>query len=304
MRLIPKEVKISIVIPNYNRGHVIGKAIISVLNQTYAEFELIIVDDCSTDNSIQIISEFKDERVKILKLDKNSGAAAARNHGIKNALGDYISLLDSDDYYESEFLSESLNKLSESLKSVGFIWTGVRYFENEVDKEFIWKPVLKETPYLTFLNSLHIGTNSGITFKRKIFDDCGYFREDLPAAEDTEFFLRITKSYDFSYVDKVLINIERDSSDRLSKNYKKIAQAYNCFLSDHYPFIDKEKELQKKYYYKMMWLNYHLNDHKTARFFYEKIPSELRSFKFKVIKTLYEYLPLKNASYIHQKLSS
>lgn len=294
----------SIIIPNYNRAEVIPKAIRSVLNQTYTNFELIVVDDCSTDNSFQLISKIADERLKVYRLKKNSGAAAARNYGIEKAIGDYISLLDSDDYYDPDFLKESFNVISKSPKTVGFIWTGVRYIEKGIYKDFIWKPAIKETPYLTFLNSLHIGTNSGITFKKEIFKVCGNFRENLPAAEDTEFFLRVTKHYNFSFVNKVLINIERDSSDRLSKNFKKIAQAYNYFLSDHFSYIDKEKQLQKKYYYKMMWLNYHLADQKVARYYFNKIPKELRSFKIKIIRNLYESVPLKLASYIHQKLSS
>lgn len=294
----------SIIIPNYNRAKVITKAIRSVLNQTYTNFELIVVDDCSIDNSLLLISEIKDDRLKVFRLEKNSGAAAARNYGIEKAKGDYISLLDSDDYYDQDFLQESFEKISISPQSVGFIWTGVRNIENGNHKEFIWNPVEKETPYLTFLNSLHIGTNSGITFKKEIFEVCGNFREDLPAAEDTEFFLRITKNYNFSFVNKALINIERDCSDRLSKNYKKIAQAYNYFLSDHFPFIDGEKELQRNYYYKMMWLNYHLADQYTSRYFYSKIPKDLRSFKIKIVRLIYEYLPLQVASYIHQKLSS
>ena len=294
----------SIIIPNYNRENSIIKAIESVLNQSFTNFELIVVDDCSTDNSLKVIKAVKDPRIKVVRLEKNSGAAAARNYGIEKAQGNYISLLDSDDYYDPNFLQESYDEISKSSKTVGFIWTGVRYIEKGNKKEIIWNPAKKETPYLTFLNSLHIGTNSGISFKKEIFDICGNFRDDLPAAEDTEFFLRITKHYNYSFVNKVLINVERDSKDRLSKNYKKIAQAYNYFLSDHFPIIDKDQKLQKKYYFKMMWLNYHLADLKTARYFYNKIPKELRTFKIKVVKSLYEYLPLKNASYIHQKLSS
>lgn len=293
----------SVILPVYNRENSISKAVNSVLDQSYSNWELIIVNDCSTDNTIAVLSQVTDDRIKILTLPKNSGAAVARNVGIEASSGEYISLLDSDDFYEPEFLSESFKEISKSSKKVGFIWTGVRYIEKGNLKEFIWNPIKKETPYLTFLNSLHIGTNSGITFKKDIFDICGKFREDLPAAEDTEFFLRITKSYNFSFVNKVLINIERDSSDRLSKNYIKIAQAYNYFLPDHFPFIDKKKELKRKYYYKMMWLNFHLSDPKTAEEFYNKIPKEFRTIKIKILRVLYFFLPLKIASYLHLKLS-
>jgi hypothetical protein len=74
----------------------------------------------------------------------------------------------------------------------------------------------------------------------------------------------------------------------------------NYFLGNHFSVIEKDVILQIKFYYKMMWLNYHLADQKTARYFYNKIPKESRTFKIKFIKFLYEYLPLKNASYLHQ----
>lgn len=296
----------SVVIPIYNRGHSILNAINSVLGQTFQDFELIIVDDCSTDNSIQIISNIKDKRIKIFKLNQNSGAAAARNFGINQASGEYISFLDSDDYYEVDFLQKTFEMLKDTDDKVGFSWTGVRYHENQKKMEYLWSPDKQKTSYLTFLNSLHIGTNSGITVKKKVFNSCGHFREDLPAAEDTEFFLRITRKFDYIFLPEILINIQKDGNDRLSKNFKKIAQAYSIFLPQHYKVIDREKSLQLKYYYKMMWLNYHLRKKKDARKFYRKIPGSLNRGKMKALftKLLYEFFPLKKASELHQKISS
>jgi glycosyltransferase involved in cell wall biosynthesis len=295
---------ISVIIPNYNRAVPVIKAVNSVFNQTYKNYEVIVVDDCSTDDSLLSISSINHPKLKVLKLNKNSGAAAARNFGILNSCGDYISLLDSDDYYEPTYLEESFKSIRSTGPEVGFIWTGVRYNEKGKSTDFIWKPTKRENPYLTFLHTLHIGTNSGITFKRTVFDTCGTFREDLPAAEDTEFFLRITKHFDYSIVNQVLINIEKDSSDRLSKNYKKIALAYDKFLPEHYPIIDSEKELQKKYYYKMMWLNYHLTNQELANDYYYKIPKAQRTFKIRIVKNLYQFLPLNFAKFIHLKLST
>lgn len=296
----------SVIIPIYNRERSVGKAINSVLKQTFTDFELILVDDCSTDNSVQVISEIKDERIKIFKLKKNSGAAAARNSGIKQAKGSYVSFLDSDDYYDRDFLQKTYNTLSSTNEKVGFSWTGVRYFENKEETEYLWTPHRKNTAYLTFLYSLHIGTNSGITVKKEVFNACGNFRENLPAAEDTEFFLRITQKFDYIFIPEILINIHKDGSDRLSKNYKKIAKAYNIFLPEHFKYIDKNKSLQLKYYYKMMWLNYHLGNKTEARKFYSMIPGTFNRGKLKSLFTriLYEFLPLEKASEYHQKLSS
>lgn len=294
----------SVIIPNFNREISVIKAVNSVLVQTHKDFELIVVDDCSTDDSLEKVSQIADPRIRIVKLKKNSGAAAARNYGIEISKGEYISLLDSDDFYDSSFLEESFKTLESTPDNVGFMWTGVRYFENSTSKEYFWKPKIMDSSYLTFLHTLQIGTNSGITIKREVFKECGAFNFSLPAAEDTDFFLRITQKFDFVNNPKILVNIEKDNEDRLSKNFKKIALAYNQFLPKHYPAIENIPELKGKFYYKMMWLNYHLEDQKTARYFYNKIPKKLRSFKIKIIKTLYESLPLKLASRIHQKISS
>jgi len=94
-----KNPKVSVIIPTYNRAHLIGRAIQSVLNQTYQDFELIVVDDGSTDNTNEVIKEFsqKDKRILYIKHDKNKGGSAARNTGIKAARGEYIAFQDSDD---------------------------------------------------------------------------------------------------------------------------------------------------------------------------------------------------------------
>lgn len=292
---------ISVIIPVYNREHSIDVAVQSVLSQTYLNFELILVDDCSTDNSWERLQSYNDVRIKCYKLSKNSGAAAARNYGIKHANGAYISLLDSDDYYEKGFLETTVEVLANSPQDVGFMWTGVRYIEDQEKKEFSWVPKRLATPYVTFLNSLHIGTNSGITFKKEVFDICGFFNDELPAAEDTDFFLRVTQKFDYAYSNKILINIERDGEDRLSKNFVKIADAYNRFIPEHFPIINESEALRKKFYYKLMWLNYQANNKDLARKYYQLIPKNELKIKLKsfVIYSFYELLPLPLATKMH-----
>ncbi len=88
---------ISVILPTYNRGYIVERAIKSVLNQTYKNLELIIVDDGSTDNTEEIVKSIEDKRIIFLKHKKNKGASSARNTGIKNSKGEYISFIDSDD---------------------------------------------------------------------------------------------------------------------------------------------------------------------------------------------------------------
>jgi len=92
-----KNPTVSVIIPTYNRAHTIGRAIKSVLNQTYQDFEIIVVDDGSTDNTEEVVKSFRDKRIRYIQHKKNKGAAAARNTGIKSAKGKYIAFQDSDD---------------------------------------------------------------------------------------------------------------------------------------------------------------------------------------------------------------
>lgn len=96
--------KISVIMSAYNAQNTIRRAIRSVLNQTHKDIELIVVNDCSTDDTEKIIKKYKDNRIVYIKHDVNLGAGCARNTGIKNATGDYIAFLDSDDYYNKEYL--------------------------------------------------------------------------------------------------------------------------------------------------------------------------------------------------------
>ena len=91
--------KVSVIIPLYNEEKYILECINSVINQTYKNLEIIIVDDKSTDNSLKILEQIKDDRIKTIKLDKNSGVAHARNKGVEVSTGDYICFLDSDDFW-------------------------------------------------------------------------------------------------------------------------------------------------------------------------------------------------------------
>lgn len=107
--------KVSIIMSAYNRGDVIAKAVTSCLSQSYKNIELIIIDDCSTDNTNDVISYFakKDNRIVLIKHSENLGAGAARKTGLNNASGDYICFVDSDDVISNEFVEILLNKIIE-----------------------------------------------------------------------------------------------------------------------------------------------------------------------------------------------
>lgn len=99
---------VSVIMPSWNTGKFIAESIQSVINQTYKNWELIIVDDCSTDNTDEIVGKFTDIRIKYLKNEKNSGAALTRNRALREAKGEWIAFLDSDDLWKPEKLEHQL----------------------------------------------------------------------------------------------------------------------------------------------------------------------------------------------------
>lgn len=304
---LQKKIEFSIIIPVYNRERIIVRAIESVISQTFRDWELLIVDDCSTDNTFFKISSIKDPRIRVMKLLKNSGAASARNFGIHQSKGKLICFLDSDDELLPTFLEESFIKMNSISLNVAMIWTGSKIIR-DIDKKHaslgsVWKPNLR-TPYLSFLSNLSIGTNSGITIRREVFDRVGLFDEELPAAEDTDLFFRISREYSVDYIDKLLINIYQTGNDRLSKRFDKIAIAYNQILPKHINEIQKYKHLRLKFYYKLMWLNYHLGNKKLARYYFKlSLKNNVLSFKTWSVFIIFEILDKANATKLHILLS-
>ncbi len=130
---------VSIITPNYNASKFVSESIESVIDQTYENWELIIVDDCSTDDSVIIIENFikKDSRIKLLKLNVNSGPAVARNEGINSCGGAFMTFIDSDDLWLPNFLEISLGYIK---KSQGFVFASYHRFDenlNPIYKDFI-----------------------------------------------------------------------------------------------------------------------------------------------------------------------
>lgn len=120
---------VSIIMPSWNTGRFIGESIQSVLNQTYKNWELIIVDDCSTDNTDEIVASFDDERIRYFRNDKNSGAALTRNKAMREARGEWIAFLDSDDLWAPEKLEKQLSFMKEN----GYTFSFTEY--EKIDEE-------------------------------------------------------------------------------------------------------------------------------------------------------------------------
>jgi len=187
----------SIVIPTYNRGLFIKKAIDSVLAQTYQNWELIVVDDGSTDNTKEIIASFDDKRIKYI-YQENAERSAARNRGIANATGDWICFLDSDDNYLPEHLQEISKFIIENKIETGLIYTGLirKSIERSDLKPFLdlTKPAIIEISQ-KFLIPTQVCIRRNILLKDQ-------FDPRFRLWEDTHLFMRIAAKYPVYHIEK------------------------------------------------------------------------------------------------------
>lgn len=197
---------ISVIIPTYNRSELIKRAIFSVLNQTYTDFEVIVVDDCSVDDTEKLVVSINDGRIRYIKLETKSGAPAARNVGIKLSKRPYISLLDSDDEYLPNKLELQINKIKELPENVGIVYCGyfILYEPDEIYTKVA--PRHKGNLYNRLLRHNCMGSPTPL-IKRECFDTCGLFDESLPSSQDWDMWIRISEKYHFDYIDEPLANV-------------------------------------------------------------------------------------------------
>lgn len=216
---------ISVIIPTYNRAATIRKSIDSVLNQTYADIEVIIVDDGSSDNTDEIVQKIQDDRLKYLKHKTNLGACAARNTGIEAAKGEYIAFQDSGDIWHKDKLMKQLN----IMKSVDadIVFCNKQKLGQESKGEFLYKEGFINTKE----NVFGIGTPT-IVGKAAIFKGMP-FDERLPRLQDFELMLRIRETrYTIYYLSEILVDYSC-SDDGISVSPIKLLQACQLLLEIH-----------------------------------------------------------------------
>lgn len=202
--------KVSIIIPTYNRADLLPRAIASILAQTFRNFELIIVDDGSTDDTPEVVNKFqeKDNRVKYIRQENSGGAARPKNTGIKNAAGEYIAVLDSDDEWLPEKLAKQLNLFEKfNNPNLGFVGCHAFIVNKKPDGQNIFKiPSYRKSEFLEkILHRDYLGSGSGIMYKKSVFDDIGFFDENLKSGQDWEMRIRLLQKYDFEAVPEPLI---------------------------------------------------------------------------------------------------
>lgn len=203
---------ISVIISLYNKQEYIANTVYSVLNQSFHDFELIIVNDGSTDNSLNIVNEINDYRVKVLSKE-NGGVSSARNTGINFANGDYIFFLDADDIISSDCLSV----LDSLISDFPFADVYIANFEMSIGskKNTICKGKTRgyiSNPTKSRWNRIIIPRIGNFIIRKKALDLIGFYKTNISLYEDLEFNIRMLSSCKVAYTPIVVLEYHRDSS--------------------------------------------------------------------------------------------
>jgi len=241
---------VSVIIPVYNGEKYIGEAIDSILNQTFRDFELLIINDCSTDKTVSVINKYRDKRIKLINNDKNLGLAGARNVGIDNAKGKYIAWLDSDDISLNTRLEKQINLL-ENNPSFGLCGTWVKTIGST---QQVWKCLTQSELIKSTMLFNNCFATSSVMLRKEILTKNRYlFDLDYPTAEDYDLWEKISHHCEVTNIPEVLTyyrvhTLQTTFSEEARKKQlefawnvqKRILQSLNIFPNE------KEKEIHLK----------------------------------------------------------
>jgi glycosyltransferase involved in cell wall biosynthesis len=233
---IVKPPTVTAIIPNYNNAVVIRRAIDSVLAQSFSDFELLVVDDASTDESLAVIRTYDDPRLRLLVNVENVGVAGVWNRAVQEAQGEWVALLDSDDSWQPEKLSRQMAFLREHPDLAGCT-CGYRHVC--LDGTQIVIPTERDTRIrqVLFQNILHTGTT--MVARREVFAEIGWFDETLRRGQDTDFLLRLLSRKRLAVVPAVLASV-----------YQHTQRSADTLAQSRALMLDKHREA----YYQQGWL--------------------------------------------------
>jgi len=220
--------QVSVIIPTYNRADIIRDALESVLAQSYQDFEIVVVDDGSSDKTCEVVASIGSSKIRFLRSDRNCGCSAAYNRGIKEAAGNLIAFLDSDDIWEPGYLEREVNFLARhSEVGVVFCDTEIRgpaiHVTSIISLMDAFPQFLQKNPkaseyvvdarqmYLCLLQEVPIKPSATVV-RREVFSNAGVFDEQWPSGTDWDLFLRMSRVTNFGYIDQALVT-QRHRSD-------------------------------------------------------------------------------------------
>lgn len=233
---------VSVITPVYNRSHLIERAIQSVIDQTYAEIEILVVDDGSTDNIEEVLHKLHDDRIVYLN-QHHQGPSAARNKGYAMSQGKYIHFLDSDDYFLQTNISQKVKEL-EGHPQAGWVFSDCYFLRPGNLKPVLrngniakLRKILFRTSTVFELLLMHYFVNTdAVMMRRECIESIGGFDETLISFEDMDFFYRLARRYEARFVDEPLVVVSHREPDSMTGDLR-------LFYRGKIQVIEKAKQL-------------------------------------------------------------
>lgn len=239
-----EEELVSIIVPVYNCGKFLTDTIRTVKEQTYQNFELIFVNDCSTDNSSDIIQKEAqlDDRIKLINLEKNSGAAIARNTGMKSAKGRYIAFLDADDFWNKNKLEKQLKFIKEN--NYAFTFTGYEFTDEDGNRTGKIVSIPKELTYKQALKNTTIFTSTVIFDVKQLGKEL-IEMPNVKRGQDTATWWKVLRNNNVAYGLDEVLSFYRRSNNTLSANkIKALKRTWNLYRN-----VEKLSVFKSFYYF-------------------------------------------------------
>src|SRR5690606_26440296 len=240
---------ISVVIPLYNKELRIANTIYSALSQTFKDFEIVVVDDGSKDNSVNEVKKIYDARIRIIS-QKNKGVSAARNKGVKVAKYKWIAFLDGDDLWKENHLEEIVKMLKlfplERVFVTSFEYSDGRKMRGDVTKSEIYKIDCFFKEYLKFKNL--VWTSTVVLYKDSI-QKCGMFNEKLSLGEDIDLWARVSKHFSIIKSNRITATYRNEAENRSNVGEYNMQKSFLSYLD----FSTMTTMAEKKFYVYWIW---------------------------------------------------
>lgn len=238
----------SVVVPTCNRAGLLSEAIRSVLAQSFKDFELIIVDDHSTDRTKTVVEEINDWRIFYVLNDHGKGGAGTRNAGIMRARGQWTAFLDDDDLWLPEKLARLHARVQDIDEKVGLIYTGCNVINLE-DKERVLQSIIPEKQgwlHEDILYSNFIGTFSTVALRTDLLKSVGGLDERFSSMQDLELYARVSQTAKIACIPEILSCIRLGHSDRISTSVEKKLAGSILFWEKHKAEINSTNRLRHR----------------------------------------------------------
>jgi glycosyltransferase involved in cell wall biosynthesis len=224
---------VSVVIPSYNRGHCIGACIRSVLAQTMDDFEIIVVDDASGDDTREQVAAIGDPRIAYLALPSNQGGAAARNTGIRRARGEFVAFLDSDDLWLPDKLARQIDGLRRLGPRCGLSYTWLACVDDDGVETLRIHPEIDGDCFQQMLVSNFIGSFSNLVVRRDLLLEAGGLDEAFRSCQDWDLFIRLCRDSAVHCERAYLVRYLQSVTDkvRISTNPRSVIQGHRRILA-------------------------------------------------------------------------